>query len=68
VTDVGPQTTDEPSPAAESSAVRMLHLARQAGFRHARHVSATMLSERYFAGREDGLKTLRGEELLVATT
>jgi methyltransferase (TIGR00027 family) len=46
----------------------MLALARAAGFRSARHVSADMLNERYFAGRPDGLRTSRGEELLVATT
>ncbi len=42
-------------------------LARHAGFRHAHHVSAATLNDRYFAGRTDGLQTLRGEELLVAT-
>jgi methyltransferase (TIGR00027 family) len=46
----------------------MLALARDAGFRDARHVSAAMLNERYFNDRTDGLRTLRGEELLVATT
>ncbi len=46
----------------------MLALARDAGFRAARHVSADTLNERYFAGRPDGLRTSRGEELLVATT
>jgi methyltransferase (TIGR00027 family) len=46
----------------------MVELARHAGFRDAQHVSAAMLNERYFAGRTDGLQTLRGEELLVATT
>jgi hypothetical protein len=46
----------------------MLALARQAGFREARHVSAAALNERYFADRTDGLRTARGEELLVATT
>jgi O-methyltransferase involved in polyketide biosynthesis len=46
----------------------MVELARYAGFRDAQHVSAAMLNERYFAGRTDGLQTLRGEELLVATT
>jgi methyltransferase (TIGR00027 family) len=46
----------------------MLALARDAGFRDARHVSADMFNERYFAGRGDGLRTSRGEELLVATT
>jgi methyltransferase (TIGR00027 family) len=43
-------------------------LAREAGFADARHVSAAMLNERYFAGRADGLRTSNGEELLVATT
>ncbi len=43
--------------------------ARDCGFRHARHVSAAMLTERYFAGRADGLRPpFNAEELLVATT
>ncbi|MFF2849076.1 class I SAM-dependent methyltransferase [Streptomyces sp. NPDC058001] len=46
----------------------MLALARDAGFKDARHVSADLLNERYFAGRTDGLGTSSGEELLVATT
>jgi O-methyltransferase involved in polyketide biosynthesis len=46
----------------------MLALARDAGFRDARSVSAAMLNQRYFAGRTDGLRTSSGEELLVATT
>jgi methyltransferase (TIGR00027 family) len=46
----------------------ILGLARHAGFRDAQHVSAAMLNERYFAGRTDGLRTPRGEELLLATT
>jgi methyltransferase (TIGR00027 family) len=46
----------------------MLAMGRDAGFREARHVSAADLNERYFAGRTDGLRTSRGEELLVATT
>jgi methyltransferase (TIGR00027 family) len=45
----------------------MLALARDAGFRDAQHVSAITLNQRYFAGRTDGLRTLSGEELLVAT-
>ena len=32
------------------------------------HVSSAALNERYFAERTDGLRTARGEELLVATT
>jgi len=47
----------------------ILELARQAGFRDARHVSADELARRYFAGRQDGLRPPRnGEELLVADT
>lgn len=46
----------------------MLSLARDAGFREAHHVSAEALTERYFAGRTDGLRPPRGgEELLVAS-
>jgi methyltransferase (TIGR00027 family) len=44
-----------------------LELAGDAGFRDARHISAEMLNERYFAGRTDGLHVARGEELLMAT-
>jgi methyltransferase (TIGR00027 family) len=47
----------------------MLALAREAGFREVRHVSAATLAERYFAGRADGLRPPgNSEELLVATT
>lgn len=46
----------------------ILALARDAGFSDARHVSATVLNRRYFAGRTDGLRTSSAEELLVATT
>jgi methyltransferase (TIGR00027 family) len=46
----------------------MLGMARAAGFREARHVSAAALTERYFAGRPDGLRPSSSEELLVATT
>jgi methyltransferase (TIGR00027 family) len=47
----------------------MLALARDAGFRQARHVPATTLAERYFAGRSDGLRPpANAEELLVAQT
>ena len=46
----------------------MLALARENGFRNAQHISADMLTERYFAGRTDGLRPPRNaEELLVAT-
>jgi methyltransferase (TIGR00027 family) len=49
--------------------VEMLRLAREAGFRDARHVSAAALAERYFAGRTDGLRPpSNAEELLVAAT
>jgi methyltransferase (TIGR00027 family) len=47
----------------------MMALARDSGFRTAKHVSADDLAQRYFAGRPDGLRPPRnGEELLVATT
>ena len=46
----------------------MTALAGQAGFADAQHVSSAVLNERYFAGRTDGLRTARGEELLIATT
>jgi O-methyltransferase involved in polyketide biosynthesis len=43
-------------------------LARDAGFAGARHVSAADLTQRYFAGRTDGLHPANNaEELLVAT-
>ncbi|MGH8189884.1 MAG: class I SAM-dependent methyltransferase [Rhodanobacteraceae bacterium] len=48
---------------------QMLALAREAGFKEARHVSAATLAERYFAGRTDGLRPPENsEELLVAET
>ena len=44
----------------------MLALARAAGLKEARHVSAANLTDRYFKGRSDGLRLSSGEELLVA--
>ena len=47
----------------------ILSMARDAGFKEARHVSAAALAERYFAGRTDGLRPPNNtEELLVAST
>src|SRR5205823_10312116 len=47
----------------------MLTLAREAGFREVQHVSAATLTQRYFAGRTDGLcPPSNSEELLIATT
>jgi methyltransferase (TIGR00027 family) len=46
----------------------MLALAREAGFKDAQHVPGTLLAERYFADRTDGLRPSSGEDLLVATT
>ena len=46
----------------------MLALAREADFREVQHVPAATLTERYFAGRADGLRPGSSEELLVATT
>lgn len=45
---------------------QLLALAREAGFREVRHVSAAEIEQRYFTGRTDGLRPSRGEELLVA--
>ncbi len=47
---------------------QMLDIAREAGFRDVRHVPATALAERYFAGREDRLRPSSSEKLVVATT
>ncbi len=45
----------------------ILSLAREAGFREVQHVSAAMLTERYFAGRTGGLRPPNNaEEILVA--
>lgn len=47
----------------------ILHLAHEAGFKEVRHVSASNLTERYFANRTDGLHPpANAEEMLVATT
>lgn len=47
----------------------MLALARNAGFKHVRHVSAAAIAQRYFAGRTDGLRPPdNSEELIVAST
>lgn len=47
----------------------ILALAREAGFKEARHVSAADLARRYFKGRTDGLRPpSNAEELLVAST
>ncbi len=46
----------------------MLQLARQAGFRDARHVPLSELAELYFGDRSDGFRPSTGEDLLVATT
>ena len=44
-------------------------IAREAGFKDAQHVSADMLTQRYFGNRSDGLRPpANGEEILLATT
>ncbi len=43
-------------------------LARESGFREARHVSSASLTQRYFSGRSDGLRPSSSEEILVAST
>lgn len=46
----------------------ILAMARDAGFKTARHVTAADYTQRYFADRTDGLRPFTAEELLVATT
>lgn len=43
-------------------------LARESGFREARHVSSANLSRRSFAGRTNDLRPSSSEEILVAST
>ncbi|MBS1991525.1 MAG: class I SAM-dependent methyltransferase [Cyanobacteria bacterium SZAS LIN-3] len=50
------------------SPAEMMDLALEAGFREARHVSPEFLTERYFAGREDGLRPPTSEQFLIACT
>ncbi|MFF9348542.1 class I SAM-dependent methyltransferase [Streptomyces sp. NPDC014734] len=45
----------------------MLSLAHEAGFADAQHVPGAQLAERYFAGRDDGLRPSSGEDFLLAT-
>jgi methyltransferase (TIGR00027 family) len=47
---------------------RMLALAREAGFAGAEHQPGAVLAERYFRGRDDGLRPSSGEDFLLATT
>ncbi|WP_158821154.1 class I SAM-dependent methyltransferase [Granulicella sp. S156] len=46
----------------------MLAMARKAGFKEARHLSGTTLTERYFPDRSDSLPSSSAEEMLIATT
>jgi hypothetical protein len=46
----------------------MLALARDAGFRDARHIASRSIADRYFAGRADGLRPSTGEDILLAST
>jgi methyltransferase (TIGR00027 family) len=46
----------------------ILAMARDAGFKTARHVTAADYTQRYFADRTDGLRPFTTEELLVAAT
>jgi hypothetical protein len=43
-------------------------MAREAGFREAKHVGRAEIIKRYFAGRSDGLQPSSGEEFLIAET
>jgi hypothetical protein len=46
----------------------MVAMCAAAGFADVRHVSGRDLTERYFAGRPDGLRPSTGEDAVVATT
>lgn len=46
----------------------MVAMARDAGFRHAAHISSTANADRYFTGRTDALRPSTGEDILLATT
>jgi methyltransferase (TIGR00027 family) len=46
----------------------MLEDARDAGFKNVLHVAGTSFTERYFAGRADGLRPSSGEDFLIAST
>ncbi|NLU73980.1 class I SAM-dependent methyltransferase [Streptomyces sp. HNM0575] len=50
------------------TADEMLALARESGFREARHIPTAEVTRRYFAGRADGLQPEVGESILLATT
>jgi methyltransferase (TIGR00027 family) len=50
------------------SPAQILGLAREAGFPLVRYVPAAELNQRYFGGRDDGLRTSSGEQVLVAAT
>lgn len=43
-------------------------MAREAGFREAKHVARAEIVRRYFTGRSDGLQPSSGEEFLIAGT
>lgn len=45
----------------------IIALAREAGFTNVQHVSSADLTQRFFAGRSDGLRPSSAEELIVAT-
>lgn len=47
---------------------QMLEMAREAGFKDVRHVSAADLSRRYFSSRTDGLRPGKSEAILLAGT
>jgi methyltransferase (TIGR00027 family) len=50
------------------SPAEMVAMARDAGFKDARHASGSVIAQRYFVGRADGLQPASGEDFLIATT
>ncbi|MFB7914931.1 class I SAM-dependent methyltransferase [Streptomyces sp. NPDC056061] len=63
----GPQTSGTPF-LSFCTPQDMLSLAHEAGFADARHVPGSLLADRYFADRGDGLRPSSGEDFLPATT
>lgn len=46
----------------------IVRLALECGFKEGRNISGDGMTQRYFAGRSDGLRASNGEQMLVATT
>ncbi len=49
------------------SPAEIVRIAGKAGFQETKHVPAAELARKYFGGRPEGLSTLKGDEILVAS-